>query len=74
MQVKIKKSTPLGKLTGACCSHFGLHASQVGFWIGGERVAPDDAAEKLGLGGEGRIVVALQRTPGPRTRVPWLAP
>jgi len=49
VQFKIKKSTPLRKLMDAYCSRLGLQASQVRFMVDGERIAPDDTAEKLGL-------------------------
>merc|ERR1719356_2337022 len=47
VQFKIKKSTPLRKLMDAYCSRLGLQASQVRFMVDGERIAPDDTAEKL---------------------------
>merc|ERR1711918_179846 len=55
VQFKIKKSTPLRKLMDAYCSRLGLQASQVRFMVDGERIAPDDTAEKLGLEDEDLI-------------------
>merc|ERR1712203_88512 len=59
VQFKIKKSTPLRKLMDAYCSRLGLTASQVRFMVDGERIAPDDTAEKLGLEDEDLIDVAM---------------
>merc|ERR1712045_815359 len=60
VQFKIKKSTPLRKLMDAYCSRLGLQASQVRFMVYGERIAPDDSAEKLGLEDEDLIDVAME--------------
>ncbi len=57
----IQKSTTLGKLKDAFSSRFGLQASQVRFVVDGERIAPDDAAEKLGLESEDAIDVAMEQ-------------
>ena len=46
---KIKKTTPLRKLMSAYCSRLGLQLSQVRFMVDGERIDPDDTAEKLSL-------------------------
>ena len=46
---KLKKSTPLLKLTDAYCSRVGLTASQVRFMVDGERISADHTAKKLGL-------------------------
>merc|ERR1711929_56198 len=64
VQFKIKKSTPLRKLMDAYCSRLGLQASQVRFMVDGERIAPDDTAEKLGLEDEDLIDVAMEQTGG----------
>ena len=64
VQFKIKKSTPLRKLMNAYCSRLGLQASQVRFMVDGERIAPDDTAEELGLADEGPIDVAKEQTDG----------
>merc|ERR1711941_165877 len=64
VQFKIKKSTPLRKLMDAYCSRLGLQASQVRFMVDGERIAPDDSAEKLGLEDEDLIDVAMEQTGG----------
>merc|ERR1711933_663839 len=64
VQFKIKKSTPLRKLMDAYCSRLGLQASQVRFMVEGERIAPDDTAEKLGLEDEDLIDVAMEQTGG----------
>merc|ERR1712110_891563 len=66
VQFKIKKSTPLRKLMDAYCSRLGLQASQVRFMVDGERIAPDDTAEKLGLEDEDLIDVAMEQTGGCR--------
>merc|ERR1712157_645428 len=66
VQFKIKKSTPLRKLMDAYCSRLGLQASQVRFMVDGERIAPDDTAEKLGLEDEDLIDVAMEQTGGHR--------
>ena len=39
-------------------------ASQVRFMVDGERIAPDDTAEKLGLEDEDLIDVAMEQTGG----------
>lgn len=57
---KVKRSTPLRKLVGACCSRPGLKASQVRFMVDGVHIAPDDTAEVLGLQDGVLIVVALE--------------
>jgi hypothetical protein len=49
MQVKIKRSIPLRKLMDSCCNLCGVQASQFGFWVHGEHMAPDNTAKKLGL-------------------------
>ena len=59
MDIKITKSTPLRKLMNAYCSRFGLQSSQVRFMVDGERIGPDDTAEKLGLEDEDLIDVAV---------------
>merc|ERR1711933_641865 len=59
-----KKTTPLRKLMDAYCSRLGLQASQVRFMVDGERIAPDDTAEKLGLEDEDLIDVAMEQTGG----------
>merc|ERR1711912_171907 len=64
VQFKIKKSTPLRKLMDAYCSRLGLQASQVRFMVDGERIGPDDTAEKLGLEDEDLIDVAMEQTGG----------
>ena len=64
VQFKIKKSTPLRKLMDANCSRLGLQASQVRFMVDGERIAPDDIAEKLGLEDEDLSDVAMEQTGG----------
>merc|ERR1711977_93499 len=64
VQFKIKKSTPLRKLMDAYCSRLGLQASQVRFMVDGERIGPDDSAEKLGLEDEDLIDVAMEQTGG----------
>merc|ERR1712110_1083969 len=64
VQFKIKKSTPLRKLMDAYCSRLGLTASQVRFMVDGERISADDTAEKLGLGDEDLIDVAMEQTGG----------
>merc|ERR1712075_34052 len=64
VQFKIKKSTPLRKLMDAYCSRLELQASQVRFMVDGERIAPDDTAEKLGLEDEDLIDVAMEQTGG----------
>jgi len=64
VQFKIKKATPLRKLMDAYCSRLGLQASQVRFMVDGERIAPDDTAEKLGLEDEDLIDVAMEQTGG----------
>merc|ERR1711972_1211789 len=64
VQFKIKKSTPLRKLMDAYCSRLGLQSSQVRFMVDGERIAPDDTAEKLGLEDEDLIDVAMEQTGG----------
>eukprot|EP00427_Karlodinium_veneficum_P060453 CAMPEP_0169379140 /NCGR_PEP_ID=MMETSP1017-20121227/40161_1 /TAXON_ID=342587 /ORGANISM="Karlodinium micrum, Strain CCMP2283" /LENGTH=186 /DNA_ID=CAMNT_0009478463 /DNA_START=64 /DNA_END=624 /DNA_ORIENTATION=- len=69
VQFKIKKSTPLRKLMDAYCSRLGLQASQVRFMVDGERIAPDDTAEKLGLEDEDLIDVAMEQTGGSLTRM-----
>eukprot|EP00416_Gambierdiscus_australes_P030218 CAMPEP_0171091756 /NCGR_PEP_ID=MMETSP0766_2-20121228/35291_1 /TAXON_ID=439317 /ORGANISM="Gambierdiscus australes, Strain CAWD 149" /LENGTH=156 /DNA_ID=CAMNT_0011549915 /DNA_START=84 /DNA_END=552 /DNA_ORIENTATION=+ len=69
VQFKIKKSTPLRKLMDAYCSRLGLQASQVRFMVDGERIAPDDTAEKLGLEDEDLIDVAMEQTGG----LAWVA-
>jgi large subunit ribosomal protein L40e len=48
----------------AYCSRLGLQASQVRFMVDGERIAPDDTAEKLGLEDEDLIDVAMEQTGG----------
>merc|ERR1712195_427142 len=68
VQFKIKKSTPLRKLMDAYCSRLGLQASQVRFMVDGERIAPDDTAEKLGLEDEDLIDVAMEQTGGAPAR------
>ena len=62
VQFKIKKSTSLRKLMDAYCSRLGLQASQVRFMVNGERIAPDDTAEKLGLEDGDLIDVAMEQT------------
>jgi len=64
VQFKIKKTTPLRKLMDAYCSRLGLQASQVRFMVDGERIGPDDSAEKLGLEDEDLIDVAMEQTGG----------
>eukprot|EP00450_Noctiluca_scintillans_P003172 CAMPEP_0194501332 /NCGR_PEP_ID=MMETSP0253-20130528/22507_1 /TAXON_ID=2966 /ORGANISM="Noctiluca scintillans" /LENGTH=95 /DNA_ID=CAMNT_0039343295 /DNA_START=49 /DNA_END=336 /DNA_ORIENTATION=- len=64
VQFKIKKSTPLRKLMDAYCSRLGLQASQVRFMVDGERISPDDTADKLGLEDEDLIDVAMEQTGG----------
>merc|ERR1712054_178449 len=64
VQFKIKKTTPLRKLMDAYCSRLGLQASQVRFMVDGERIGPDDTAEKLGLEDEDLIDVAMEQTGG----------
>merc|ERR1712232_1301934 len=66
VQFKIKKSTPLRKLMDAYCSRLGLQSSQVRFMVDGERIAPEDSAEKLGLEDEDLIDVAMEQTGGQR--------
>jgi len=61
VQFKLKKSTSLCKLMDAYCSRLGLQASQVRFIVNGERIAPDDTAEKLGLE-DGDFIVAMEQT------------
>ena len=46
---KIKPTTKLGKLTTAFCRRFDVEEYRVNFFVCGERIAPDDTAEKLGL-------------------------
>merc|ERR1712107_336683 len=70
VQFKIKKSTPLRKLMDAYCSRLGLQASQVRFMVDGERIAPDDTAEKLGLEDEDLIDVAMEQEATPE----WAGP
>ena len=48
LQFKIKKSTQLRKLTKVYCSRMGLQSSQVRFMVDGERIGPEDSAEKFG--------------------------
>merc|ERR1712186_161171 len=69
VQFKIKKSTPLRKLMDAYCSRLGPQASQVRFMVDGERIAPDDTAEKLGLEDEDLIDVAMEQTGGSALRL-----
>merc|ERR1712139_152257 len=64
VQFKIKKSTPLRKLMDAYCSRLGLQSSQVRFMVDGERIGPEDTAEKLGLEDEDLIDVAMEQTGG----------
>merc|ERR1711988_1737657 len=64
VQFKIKKSTPLRKLMDAYCNRLGLQAQQVRFMVDGERIGPDDTAEKLGLEDEDLIDVAMEQTGG----------
>merc|ERR1712188_358914 len=64
VQFKIKKTTPLRKLMDAYCSRLGLQASQVRFMVDGERIGPDDTADKLGLEDEDLIDVAMEQTGG----------
>merc|ERR1712194_837656 len=75
VQFKIKKATPLRKLMDAYCSRLGLQASQVRFMVDGERIAPDDTAEKLGLEDEDLIDVAMEQTGGKgKFKCPGCAP
>merc|ERR1712187_109341 len=64
VQFKIKKTTPLRKLMDAYCSRLGLQSSQVRFMVDGERIGPEDTAEKLGLEDEDLIDVAMEQTGG----------
>ena len=48
-QFTIKRSTPLRKLMDAYCNCLGMRRSQVRFTVNGERIAPGDTAEGLGL-------------------------
>merc|ERR1711933_661418 len=64
VQFKIKKATPLRKLMDVYCSRLGLRASQVRFMVDGERILPDDTAERLGLEDEDLIEVAMEQTSG----------
>jgi len=64
VQFKIKKSTPLRKLMDAYCSRLGLQSAQVRFMVDGERIGPDDTADKLGLEDEDLIDVAMEQTGG----------
>ena len=80
VQFKIKKSTPLRKLMDAYCDHLGLRTDnghrRARFFANGERVAPEDTVEKLGLEDLGIILaefVFLER-PLPRTDSPAPAP
>merc|ERR1711907_918328 len=41
-----------------------MQSSQVRFMVDGERIAPDDTAEKLGLEDEDLIDVAMEQTGG----------
>merc|ERR1712225_175751 len=62
VQFKIKKTTPLRKLMDAYCNRLGMQSSQVRFMVDGERIAPDDTADKLGLEDEDLIDVAMEQT------------
>merc|ERR1712093_350439 len=66
VQFKIKKTTPLRKLMDAYCNRLGMQSSQVRFMVDGERIAPDDTADKLGLEDEDLINVAMEQTGGDR--------
>ena len=61
----MKESTPLEKMMNVCCSRLGVQASQARFTIGGECVAPDDMAEKLGLG-DGDIINVVAEFDSPK--------
>ena len=59
---KIKKSTPLRKLTDAYCSRLGLQPSQVRFTADGELIGQEDSAEKFGLEDDDVIDLAREQT------------
>ena len=59
VRYKIKKSTPLRKMMDVHCGRSGLQASQVHFMVDGERAAPRDTAEDLGLEDEDLIDVRV---------------
>mmetsp|Transcript_6533 Transcript_6533/g.11351 ORF Transcript_6533/g.11351 Transcript_6533/m.11351 type:complete len:107 (+) Transcript_6533:92-412(+) len=46
---RIKRSTPLKKLIDAYCMRNGLASTQVRIMVDGERIAPEDTADYLGL-------------------------
>ena len=79
MHFTIKKSTPLRKLMDAYCDHLGLRTENghrlARFFANGERVAPEDTVEKLGLEDLGIILADFVLIgPLPRTGSPAPAP
>ena len=76
MHIDIKKTTPLRNLMDAYCDRLGLHTELTRFFANGERVAPEDTVEKLGLEDLGIILAdfVLFSGPLPRTDSPAPAP
>mmetsp|Transcript_3022 Transcript_3022/g.7739 ORF Transcript_3022/g.7739 Transcript_3022/m.7739 type:complete len:99 (+) Transcript_3022:92-388(+) len=68
VQFRLGRCTPMRKLRDAYCTRAGLRSDELRLMVDGERISPDDIAEKLGLEDDDLLDAATEQHGGSSKR------